>query len=424
MFTDTCRIRKNLQGIISHCFDGYGPTIEERGSFFPGWSTNETTQNYSSSIKNAFIYQKSDKLDTYIIIGDHATYGSGGYVYEFRDSLSEITNDLNELHQLSWIDRQTRAIVIQLNLYNPSVPIFTSAVILFELLPSGGVFPIAYFNPLDVSGKYLLDSTLFIHFLFQLDFTSPYQMACAIIYLLFIAYFMIMEVRSLIILKKSYFRHLWSYIEIGIIACSWGAVGVHIWRVQEHARIANLFRQTHGDVYLNFQLLAYINDLFSFFLAFCCFFGTLKFLRLCRYSFLLSTLSMTLNRAKRELFSFSIMFGLIFMAFLSLFYLQFISFIEECATLLGTAQMLFEILLLKFDATAIYGAAPVLGPLYFSLYVFFIVFVIINMFISIINDNFRQVQAHINTVSQNDNDIFISMFKRIQQWLSKLQLKF
>ena len=109
-------------------------------------------------------------------------------------------------------------------------------------------------------------------------------------------------------LKKAYLRQFWSYIEIGIMVSSWTGVGIHIWRRNEGRRILELFRKTNGDVYINFQLMAYINDIFSFLLAFCCFFGTIKLLRLCRYNRRLSLLSNTLRRATRELMSFSLCF--------------------------------------------------------------------------------------------------------------------
>ena len=158
---DTCPIKSTVRRLISTCYDEYSTSIEEKGSFLPGWSTNETAQNYSSLINKAFIYQTSEQLDTYIYFGEHATYGSGGYVYEFRDSssqlsnnLSQLSNDLSQLHQLGWIDRQTRAVIIQMNLYNPTASIFTSGVIIVELLPSSRIFPSARFEPLHIDGNY------------------------------------------------------------------------------------------------------------------------------------------------------------------------------------------------------------------------------------------------------------------------------
>jgi hypothetical protein len=45
--------------------------------------------------------------------------------------------NLSELHRLSWIDRQTRAVLIQLNVYNPNVQLFTSVIIAAEFLNTG-----------------------------------------------------------------------------------------------------------------------------------------------------------------------------------------------------------------------------------------------------------------------------------------------
>ena len=239
------------------------------------------------------------------------------------------------------------------------------------------------------------------------------------VYLIFITYFLVMEIRSFIRLRKAYFSQFWPYIEMGVIICSWAGVGIHMWRRKEAARILKLFRLTRGDVYVNFQLIAYINDVFSFLLAFCCFFGTLKLLRLCRYNRRLALLANTLKRATRELLSFSSMFSIIFMAFLALFYLQFVSQIWECSSLLHTAQMLFEMLLLKFDTSEFILAEPYLGPIYFTLFILFVVFVCINMFVSIINDNFRVVRDNVHKVDDDEQDLFITILKKLQRWWSK-----
>ncbi|CAF5226315.1 unnamed protein product, partial [Rotaria magnacalcarata] len=96
------------------------------------------------------------KLDTCIYVGDQTTYSAGGYVYEFRGSLSDLHQDLTTLRELQWIDKQTRAVLIQLNLYTPNIPMFTSVVILVEILSSSGIVPTASFKPFDVNGKQFL----------------------------------------------------------------------------------------------------------------------------------------------------------------------------------------------------------------------------------------------------------------------------
>src|SRR5277367_5753252 len=113
--------------------------------------------------------------------------------------------------------------------------------------------------------------------------------------MILIIYLMWIEIKSLFKFKFSYFRQFWSYVEVGIIICSWSAVGVYIWRYKESKRIGNLFHETNGDVYINLQLTVYVNDLLTFLFGFCCFFGTIKFLRLCRFNRRLSLFSQTLE---------------------------------------------------------------------------------------------------------------------------------
>jgi hypothetical protein len=219
---------------------------------------------------------------------------------------------------------------------------------------------------------------------------------------------MLMEIESFFQLKLNYFRQFWSYIELGIIVCSWSSVGVYIWRYKESKRISHLFQQTNGYVYINLQLSAYVNDLLTFFYGFCCFFGTIKFLRLCRFNRRLSLFSETLRYAGKELLSFSLMFSIIFLSFLCLFYFLFISKLSSCSSLLHTTQMLFEITLFKFDSGQLTGAAIFLGPFCFSLFIILVVFICMSMFLSIINDSFHLAGQNLN----DEPEIFSFMLKK------------
>ena len=88
-------------------------------------------------------------------MGEHESYSGNGYVYEFRGRLNEIQRNLSDLHRLEWIDNSTRAIFIQMSLYNPNVQLFTSVMILAEILSTGGIYPTARFEPMNFTGKYI-----------------------------------------------------------------------------------------------------------------------------------------------------------------------------------------------------------------------------------------------------------------------------
>ena len=239
-------------------------------------------------------------------------------------------------------------------------------------------------------------------------------MICTIIYLIFILYILINEIRSFLQLKSSYFRRIQSYIELSLIIFSWTSFGIYIWFYRESKRIGNLFQETSGYVYINFHLASYVNDLLTYMLGLCCFFGTIKLSFLCRFNSRLLFFNQTLHYASKSLISFSMMFSVIFFSFVCLFYFLFNSHLQSCSTLFQTSQMLFEMTLMKFDAHQLIDAAPFLGPLAFSLFILIVVFVCMSMFLSIIGDSFRQARDHRD--GQKDEKIFSLMIDKFLRW--------
>jgi hypothetical protein len=146
--SDLCHVRNQ---IISTCRYDYSLLNEEKHSYLPGW-LNETIEKSNSSINESFEYKSSKELDTYIYVADHGSYSGDGYVYEFRGRLSDLQSNLSQLHQLGWIDSLTRAVIIQLTLYNPNVQLFTSVTFLLEVLSTGGIYPQSRFEPMNLYG--------------------------------------------------------------------------------------------------------------------------------------------------------------------------------------------------------------------------------------------------------------------------------
>ena len=79
-------------------------------------------------------------------------YSGNGYVYEFRGRLTDLQTNLSQLHQMQWIDGQTRAVIIQFTLYNPNAQLFTFVTLLTEFLSSGSIDPQSRFEPVTFEG--------------------------------------------------------------------------------------------------------------------------------------------------------------------------------------------------------------------------------------------------------------------------------
>ena len=226
---------------------------------------------------------------------------------------------------------------------------------------------------------------------------------------------MINEIQLFYQLKRAYFRQFWSYVQWGIILSSWFTLLIYIWHHQEIDRVGTLFEQTHGYVYMNLQMAANVTDLLTLLLGLCCFCATIKLLRFSRYSRHLSLYGDTIKHASQELLSSTLIFLIIFAAFVILFYLLFTPKMRVCASLFQTAQMLFEMVLLKFNASELSSGDALLGPLCLALFVFFVVFVSMTMFISIVQRSFRTTRKNGNTNENGDHEMMAYMWDRLQR---------
>ena len=72
---------------------------------------------------------------------------------------------------------------------------------------------------------------------------------------------------------------------------------------------------------------------------------------------------------------------------------------------------LFRIILGDFNFHELEAANRILGPMYFILYVFFVFFVLLNMFLAIINDTYSEVKADI--ASQKNEFEMTDYFKKV-----------
>jgi uncharacterized membrane protein len=116
------------------------------------------------------------------------------------------------------------------------------------------------------------------------------------------------------------------------------------------------------------------------------------------------------------------MFSFIFVAFVTLFYLLFISDLSSCSSIWRTAQLLFEMVLMKFETDELVKAQPTLAPLVLALFILLVVFVSMSMFISIISENFRFVRDHQEQHSDPDEKIFSFIIQKFQYWMGRYHL--
>ncbi|CAF3412739.1 unnamed protein product, partial [Rotaria socialis] len=384
------RVKKKLCSpeIISHslpnrsCYYEYSFLNEEKSLWKPRWllSNQSNDDEYSHSIINAFKYRSASELDSYIYATEYNTYFGGGYNYQLRGSLSEIIENLTQLEKTSWLDSNTRAIFLTFNLYNPNVNLFTYCSLLIENVPTiGRLIPRISFQPFKLVQLY----------------TNAELIYC-IIYLILVTYYIYIEIRLIVKLRLSYVKHIWSYFNWCIIIFSWTGVGFHFIRQAELKRLGKLFKHSHGYYPINLQFASYLNNLLTYQLGFCCFFATIKLLHLLRFNRRMTLFWLTLQKAKASLAGFALLFSFVFTAFSSLLFLLFHAHLDEFATFSKSAQTCFEMISLDFSGSRnLKNVDLLLAFICLVLFALFVVFILQNMFISIIVDHCNLIRRDI-----------------------------
>lgn len=152
-------------------------------------------------IYSSFKYRSAFDLNGFLYSGKYASYMGGGYVYEMRGTYNEIVGNISLLQELGWIDRQTRAIFVEFTSYNPNIDLFSYCTILFELLPTGNIVKSYEFLPMNLFADVRQGVVVFKFIFFA-------------IYLAFIVFFMVREIRLIIKLRKVFILFFFTFFYI------------------------------------------------------------------------------------------------------------------------------------------------------------------------------------------------------------------
>ena len=345
-------------------------------------------------VYNAFQYRTASNLNGYPVVGTVETYWGGGYVYEMRGQKSYLQGNLTLLQQNNWIDRQTRAIIIEFSIFNPNVNLIAAAEIVIEILPTGCFVPTARFDPINLFSS-----------------QSLFTIICEIFYLLFIVYYAYQEIKKFYNQGKRYIFQFWSLVEWAIIIFSCTAFALFIYKINASADVAKFFKTTSGYGYYKLQNIVFWNLVLNYSLAFCIALGTLKFLKVFRFNKTISYLGSKLAYCTTELISFSFMFIIVLVAFVQLFHLFYQNNLLQFSNLTNSVSTCFDIMLGKFSVGQLIEADNKFGPIIYSIYNVVIIFILLTVFITIINDSFKIVRQN---VKKDKNGSSIANYMRKQ----------
>ncbi|KAM9379950.1 polycystin-2-like protein 1 [Phaethornis superciliosus] len=391
---NSCVVHDDFKEEISGCYDVYSEEKEERVSF---GLINGT----------AWKYHSEEELGGSSHWGKLTSYSGGGYYIDLKLTREESDEALQVLKEKLWLDRGTRVVFIDFSVYNANINLFCVLRLVVEFPATGGAIP-----------SWQIRTVKLIRYVSAWDF---FIAACEIVFCVFIFYYVVEEILELCIHKFQYFRSIWNILDLVIILLSIIAIGFHIFRTTEVNRLLGELLK-HPDTYADFEFLAFWQSQYNNMNAVNLFFAWIKIFKYISFNKTMTQLSSTLERCAKDILGFAIMFFIVFFAYAQLGYLLFGTQVETFSTFVKCIFTQFRIILGDFDYNSIDNANRVLGPIYFVTYVFFVFFVLLNMFLAIINDTYSEVKEELS--SQKDelqlSDILKQSYNRT---LMRLKLK-
>ncbi|KAK4468709.1 hypothetical protein MN116_007889 [Schistosoma mekongi] len=319
-----CNTPKYMRRVVEKCYPAYstktrytGP-IEIQGNITPSYTIN--AWNFSTSaITGASSYS-----------APYGSYDGSGYIQDLSRSRDEAEAILNELFQGRWIDQSTRVLFIDFALYNANINMFIIVKIIFEMPESGGLFSSSEIQPVKL-------------FRYQTS-TDYFILACEIVYLIFLVYYIIEEILELLVKRWKYFISIWNLMDLAMVVISLICAAFLIY---SDIIVADRMSTLINDVssYPNFDSLSNLHSLYIRSMAICVFLGMIKIFKYLTIDRSLNQLTRTMNIAANDLLGFLVMFCIVYFAYAQMSYLAFSARTIEYSSFTQTTYSLLRIML-------------------------------------------------------------------------------
>ncbi|XP_076073747.1 uncharacterized protein LOC143045258 [Mytilus galloprovincialis] len=312
------------------------------------------------------------------IPGRYRTYGGGGYITELDVNYDFSNRTLNELTDYLWIDRNTRAVFLECNLYTPDLNLFAYSMFLAEFPETGGIVTSYSIYPFRIY--------------FHLGTNGIYTLICEVIFLIFLVALIIKVVYGLVKQKKLFFKSVWNVLDCCCISLSFVCIAMYAGRHLLASKTMDRFKEDPKQ-FINFQHIAIWDLLFNLLLASLVFLATLRLVGILGYDKRVGQVFRVFDNCAKDLFWFGIFFLYVFLCYAALGYLLFGKDIESYSDIFESIGTLFISMIGKSKFTEINEKDPIMAQFYFFTFILLLVYTLLTMFLAILGESINAVHA-------------------------------
>ena len=361
--------QQELRNLVLSCVGEYSKVTQEQVPYGPR-EKGQYRYSFTSSIENG--------ENSYT--GIFSTYDGGGYVTTLPADGSEETKNrtLAKIKQMRtdlWVDRQTRAIFVTVNLFNPTTGYITALRLMLEHPASGGLHP-------SVSMRHVPIGALYTSYA-KLSLVLPEGLlTVAVIFYMFWEFNQASTVTF-----TQYFSHFWGIFDwinfvLFILAYSFR------WAAYDKAKILNF--PPINEKFVNFETSAWHVQMWRNTLAVNL---IICYLKLFKYSSQIPSLAHLFKKiffTMIDFFYVLLSFIFIYFGFTLSHFLAYGDQIASCRTIPDTMVMLWKHMLGYFSpgVEEMVEANRFLGPLFFVVFTSTVSIVLLTYFLGLLRESY------------------------------------
>ena len=377
IFAESCGVMDYMK-YATVCYGGYSSKSESKTAFNkPGWKPADNSTNEDELFRlcpKPWRYQDPEETDTFPKWGQFSFYPGGGFVADLGYENATGFSIIEALQKDGWIDRQTRAVILEFSAFNPSSNLLVIGTYFYEIEAS------EFRGPFTRTEVVSLDSTE--------TSSRQFYLICRLLFIIFVALYLGRECYRLQKQRSRYFKSFWSWVEIFQVIFSVLAVVMYIVRSEKTVcTVQELQKNIYSNV--SFQEVIIWLEVENAVLGILTFIITAKLLRLIRFNEHVAVFSRTLKTSARLLSSFSVVLLICFMAFLHFGVLIFGTGSAKYSSILRAVYFQLELTLGRVKARPINELADAndtFGRIFSALLLLSLTIVSMNFFIAIMND--------------------------------------
>lgn len=397
-YVDSCDVPDVFKNTISSCYDFYCQDKEDK---LGSWSalTNKASITDTACPEN-WRYSTEDETGIHKSRGIHSLYNGGGYVANLGYDDSTARRILKDLVNNGWIDRQTRAILVEFSKFNVATNLLVDATLYFEMLPSGFLETSMRIPVIPMTKS---DSA----------FTEVY-MANILLFAFVLGYYLVIECIRLCRLKCAYFNSIWNWLEMLQIVSAVLVLAASIERERQTVQVLQKL-EANPFVSVRFYDALFWFKIENYLICITVTTVTLRLLKLLKFNSHIIVLFRVLRKSLKPILSYAVVFCVIFAAYGHAGFLLLGKNAYMFSTIYRTISAQFVMCLGDSVLRAKLENTHILSRLYVQSLIFITMAILINMFVAILNDS----RSDSTSLDENREDIEVAnlLFSRFLKFV-------